>query len=446
MLKRKIYQKLLNWKKQSNGSTALLIEGARRVGKSFIVRKFAEKEYKSYILIDFSNVSKTLTDIFEYDRTNLDVFFMKISVLYETKLFNRDSIIIFDEIQLYPEARQLIKHLVADGRYDYIETGSLLSIKQNIQNILLPSEEEKLEMHPLDFEEFLWALNDEVSFDALKVFYNELLPLGTDLHKKLLTTFRLYMIVGGMPQAVNSYLSTNDFDEVERIKTNILNLYRNDIVKFANSYSNYVTAIFDQIPAQLSKKEKKFQLSSLSKDARYRTYEDAFMWLIEAKIINPCFNTTDPNVGLSMSGDYSSFKLYMADTGLLLTLALKDNENLRSITYKNLLLNDLNINQGMFAENVVAQQLINNNHKLFFYSKLDRENNDNTMEIDFIITNNQKLVPIEVKSGSYRSVRSLDKFNNKYKNRITKKIVLHTKDLKVSNDIIYLPIYMASLL
>lgn len=446
MLKRKIYQKLLNWKKQSNGSTALLIEGARRVGKSFIVRKFAEKEYKSYILIDFSNVSKTLTDIFEYDKTNLDVFFMKISVLYETKLFNRDSIIIFDEIQLYPEARQLIKHLVADGRYDYIETGSLLSIKQNIQNILLPSEEEKLEMHPLDFEEFLWALNDEVSFDALKVFYNELLPLGTDLHKKLLTTFRLYMIVGGMPQAVNSYLSTNDFDEVERIKTNILNLYRNDIVKFANSYSNYVTAIFDQIPAQLSKKEKKFQLSSLSKDARYRTYEDAFMWLIEAKIINPCFNTTDPNVGLSMSGDYSSFKLYMADTGLLLTLALKDNENLRSITYKNLLLNDLNINQGMFAENVVAQQLINNNHKLFFYSKLDRENNDNTMEIDFIITNNQKLVPIEVKSGSYRSVRSLDKFNNKYKNRITKKIVLHTKDLKVSNDIIYLPIYMASLL
>ena len=446
MLKRKIYKELADWKTRSNGTTALLIEGTRRVGKSYIVKQFAEAEYESYILIDFSYVSKNLIDIFEYDKTNLDVFFMKLSVLYETKLVKRKSLIIFDEIQLYPEARQLIKQLVADGRYDYIETGSLLSIKQNVKNILIPSEEEKIEMFPLDFEEFLWAIGDNVSYDALKLFLKELKPLGKSIHQKLMTKFRLYMIVGGMPQSINAYLETNDFDEVERIKTNILNLYRSDIAKFANGYANNVTAIFDQIPSQLARKEKKFMLSTISKDAKSRTYEDAFMWLIEAKIVNPCYNTTDPNTGLAMSGDYSSLKLYMGDIGLLLTLSLKDNNQMKQELYNNLLLNDININQGMFAESVVAQQLVSSGHKLFFYSKTDREDSQNTMEIDFIISKEQKLIPLEVKSGRYRSVRSLEKFHNKYKRRIGKRIVLHIKDINESNGVIYLPIYMVGLL
>lgn len=445
MLKRKIYNRLLRWKKESNGRTALLIEGARRVGKTYIIKKFGENEYESYILIDFSYMSKNLKDIFDYDKTNLDLFFMKLSILYETKLVERNSLIIFDEVQLFPEARQLIKQLVKDGRYDYIETGSLLSIKQNVKDILIPSEEEKIEMFPLDFEEFLWAVGDNVSYKTLEIFKKKLKPLGQDIHHKIMTKFRLYMIVGGMPQAVMAYLENKDFDDVERVKTNILNLYRNDIVKFANRNSNYVTAIFDKIPAELTKKEKKFMLSTLSKDARSRTYNDAFMWLIEAKIVNPCFNTTDPNIGLAMSGDYSSFKLYMGDTGLLVTQALNDNNKQKTFLFNNLLLNDLNINQGMFAENIVAQSLVSNGHKLFFYSKNDRNNSENTMEIDFVITDSNKLIPIEVKSGSYRSVRSLDKFTLKFKKRITKKIVLHSKDLKVVNNIIYLPIYMASL-
>lgn len=445
MLKRKIYNRLLRWKKESNGRTALLIEGARRVGKTYIIKKFGENEYESYILIDFSYMSKNLKDIFDYDKTNLDLFFMKLSILYETKLVERNSLIIFDEVQLFPEARQLIKQLVKDGRYDYIETGSLLSIKQNVKDILIPSEEEKIEMFPLDFEEFLWAVGDNVSYKTLEIFKKKLKPLGQDIHHKIMTKFRLYMIVGGMPQAVMAYLENKDFDDVERVKTNILNLYRNDIVKFANRNSNYVTAIFDKIPAELTKKEKKFMLSTLSKDARSRTYNDAFMWLIEAKIVNPCFNTTDPNIGLAMSGDYSSFKLYMGDTGLLVTQALNDNNKQKNFLFNNLLLNDLNINQGMFAENIVAQSLVSNGHKLFFYSKNDRNNSENTMEIDFVITDSNKLIPIEVKSGSYRSVRSLDKFTLKFKKRITKKIVLHSKDLKVVNNIIYLPIYMASL-
>lgn len=446
MLKRKIYNRLLRWKKESNGRTALLIEGARRVGKTYIIKKFGENEYESYILIDFSYMSKNLKDIFDYDKTNLDLFFMKLSILYETKLVERNSLIIFDEVQLFPEARQLIKQLVKDGRYDYIETGSLLSIKQNVKDILIPSEEEKIEMFPLDFEEFLWAVGDNVSYKTLEIFKKKLKPLGQDIHHKIMTKFRLYMIVGGMPQAVMAYLENKDFDDVERVKTNILNLYRNDIVKFANRNSNYVTAIFDKIPAELTKKEKKFMLSTLSKNARSRTYNDAFMWLIEAKIVNPCFNTTDPNIGLAMSGDYSSFKLYMGDTGLLVTQAINDNNKQKNFLFNNLLLNDLNINQGMFAENIVAQSLVSNGHKLFFYSKNDRNNSENTMEIDFVITDSNKLIPIEVKSGSYRSVRSLDKFTLKFKKRITKKIVLHSKDLKVVNNIIYLPIYMASLL
>jgi predicted AAA+ superfamily ATPase len=446
LLKRKIYNRLLRWKKESNGRTALLIEGARRVGKTYIIKKFGENEYESYILIDFSYMSKNLKDIFDYDKTNLDLFFMKLSILYETKLVERNSLIIFDEVQLFPEARQLIKQLVKDGRYDYIETGSLLSIKQNVKDILIPSEEEKIEMFPLDFEEFLWAVGDNVSYKTLEIFKKKLKPLGQDIHHKIMTKFRLYMIVGGMPQAVMAYLENKDFDDVERVKTNILNLYRNDIVKFANRNSNYVTAIFDKIPAELTKKEKKFMLSTLSKNARSRTYNDAFMWLIEAKIVNPCFNTTDPNIGLAMSGDYSSFKLYMGDTGLLVTQAINDNNKQKNFLFNNLLLNDLNINQGMFAENIVAQSLVSNGHKLFFYSKNDRNNSENTMEIDFVITDSNKLIPIEVKSGSYRSVRSLDKFTLKFKKRITKKIVLHSKDLKLVNNIIYLPIYMASLL
>ncbi|MDP8034108.1 AAA family ATPase [Pasteurella atlantica] len=446
MLKRKAYDKLIEWKQQSLGKTALLINGARRVGKSYLCKVFAQNEYKSHLIIDFANVPKEIKNLFEEESYDLDLFFLKLSAFYGVILYERETLFIFDEIQQYPRARQLIKYLVQDGRYDYIETGSLLSIKRNVQDIVIPSEEEHIFLYPLDFEEFLWAMGDKTTIPMLKTFFHKKQPLGQALHRKTLNYFRQYMLIGGMPQVVDNYIKNKDFIAADKIKRNILTLYRNDIAKFARNYQNKVLAIFDEIPGQLSKKEKKYTLSALSKNARLREYEDAFMWLSDAMIVNTCFNTTDPNVGLALSSDFSTRKCYMADTGLLLTLAFYDNEQLHSEVYKNILFDKLNINEGMLMENIVAQILRTQGYRLFFYSRRDKENTKNNMEIDFLLSHNKKISAVEVKSSSYRKHSSLDKFNLKFNHKIEQSIILYQKDLMIKDNVLHLPIYMAMFL
>lgn len=445
ILKRKIYDDLLIWKR-GNGTSALMIDGARRVGKSFLCEQFAKSEYKSYIIIDFGNIPRDIQDLFLNDSFNLDLFFSKLSVFYSVELYRRESLIIFDEVQQFPLARQLIKYLVADGRYDYIETGSLIRLKKNVQDIIIPSEEEHIEMFPLDFEEFLWALGDEVTVPYLKHSFEEKEPLGQAVHRKVMNDFRQYILVGGMPQAVLEYINTKDFKTVDVVKRQILTLYRNDISKFAEGYEDKVFAIFDGIPGQLSKKEKKYQLTSISKQARFRSYEDSFIWLAEAMIVNNCFNSTDPNIGLALSADYATQKCYMADTGLLVTLTFMNSPFIENELYKAILFSKLSINEGMIMENIVAQMLRRNGHKLYFYSRNDKENRENHMEIDFLISEKRKIAPIEVKSGSYKQHSSLDKFRRKYRGNYSNSYILYTKDLMIKDDIIHLPIYMAMFL
>ena len=447
VLRRKIYQKMLDWKNKSKGSSVLMLDGARRVGKSFICDLFGKNEYKSMILVDFGNIGNVLTDIFENDSSDLDVFFAKLSAFFRTTLYKRESLIVFDEIQRFPRARQLLKYLVADGRFDYIETGSLLSLKQNVKDILIPSEEEHIEIFPLDFEEFLWALGDKSTVPLLRHCFEEKKPLGQALHRRIMNDFRQYILVGGMPQAVLEYVQNErDFAAADSVKKRILTLYRNDIAKFATGYESRVNAIFDAIPGQLSKKEKKYKLSAVSKNARQRNYEDAFMWLSDAMIVNPCFNTTDPNVGLSLSSDHTTQKIYMADTGLLVTHTFRDNEYIDNELYRAILLDRLSINEGMIMENIVAQTLRTGGHRLFFYSRVDSNNRKNAMEIDFIITGNRKISPVEVKSSAFRSHSSLDKFRNKFSKNLGDSYILYQKDVMIKDDIIHLPIYMAMLL
>jgi predicted AAA+ superfamily ATPase len=444
-LKRKIYTNLLKWK-ASKGKTALLIAGARRVGKSYIAELFAKNEYRSYILIDFSKVSAELKDIFINEQVDLDLFFAKLALVYSTKLYNRESLIIFDEVQLFPPARQYIKHLVADGRYDFLETGSLISIKSNVKDILIPSEEEEIVMHPLDFEEFCWARDDSLTIPMLRELFEQRKPVGQAAHRKLMNDYRTYMLIGGMPQSVLEFIATKDFEAADRAKRLILTLYRNDIAKFGAKLMSKVSSVYEEIPSQLATKKKKYKLSAISKSARLREYEDAFYWLADAKMINTCFNACDPNVGLKMSSDQTTLKCYMADTGMLVTQSLEDSSFVDNEIYRSILLNKLSINQGMFVENIVAQTLIASGHKLYFYSCSDKDNPKNTMEVDFLLTSGKKVCPIEVKSGDYKAHRSLDKFKDKFGTRVGTRYVIHTKDLRTENDIIYLPLYMAEFL
>lgn len=446
MLKRKIYDRLVEWKKKSNGSSALLIDGARRVGKSFIAKEFAEKEYKSHIIVDFGNVPQDILDLFLNDSSNLDLFFAKLSTFYSTPLFKRESLIVFDEVQQFPRARQLIKYLVADGRYDYLETGSLIRLKQNVKDIIIPSEEDHIEMFPLDFEEFLWAMGDTVTVPMLKQCFENRSPLGQALHRKIMNDFRQYVLVGGMPQSVLAYLNEKDFEASDTVKRRILKLYRDDVSKFAAGYEDKVFAVFDGIPGQLSKKEKKYKLSSIHKDARFRTYEDSFLWLHEAMVVNTCFNATDPNIGLALSADHATQKCYMADTGLLVTHTFMDNSYTENELYRAILFDRLNINEGMIMENVVAQMLRRNGHKLYFYSRSDAKQRENHMEIDFLIAEGKKIAPIEVKSNNYTSHASLDKFRNRFSRVIGNAYILYSKDILIKDGITHLPFYMAMFL
>ena len=450
-MKRKIYDEMLLWKQSSNGSSALLIDGARRVGKSYITELFAKNEYKSYILIDFNLNNNEIEELFNNYLSDLDTFFLYLSNYFGVKLYERESLIIFDEVQSFPRARAALKYLVADGRYDYIETGSLMSIKKNVKDIVIPSEEDVLNIYPMDFEEFLWAIGDEMTMPFIKKCYDNKKPLGQAMHRKVMNLFRQYLIVGGMPQAVEKFIETRDFNEVDTVKRRILNLYRNDISKHAEGYELKTTAIFDEIPAQLQKHEKKFKLSSLKKGARFREYEDALFWLSDAMIVNICYNSTEPSIGLKLNMDRMTLKCYFADTGLLISHAFDEKGIVTEEIYKKLLFDKLEVNEGMLVENIVAQMLRATNHKLYFYSNQDRENSENKMEIDFLIaksrvTNRHNISPIEVKSGKNYTLSSLKKFIKKYNEQLNTPIVIHTGDYKSENGIEYYPIYMTPLL
>lgn len=403
-MKRKIYDQLVNWKQDGAGKTALLIDGARRVGKSYVAEEFAKAEYKSYLLIDFNRVGDEVKDLFLHYLNDLDTLFMYLSGYYNVKLYEHESLIIFDEVQMFPRARAAIKYLVADGRYDYLETGSLMSIKKNVKDIVIPSEERHIKMYPMDFEEFLWAMGNDTLMDIVRKRFEAHKSMGQVMHRKAMDYFRQYLIVGGMPQAVQEYVESKDFDRVDRIKRDILTLYRADIVKHATGYEMKVESIFDEIPAQLQKHEKRFKLSSLKKEARFREYEDALFWLDDAMIANICYNSTEPNIGLKLNMDRMTLKCYMGDTGLLISYAFDENGLVSEEIYKKLLFDKLEVNKGMIIENIVAQMLAASGHKLYFYSNPSRDDKDARMEIDFLIakskiSNRHNISPIEVKSG-----------------------------------------------
>lgn len=371
-MRRKVYDQLKKWKEEQNGESAVLINGARRVGKSYIVKEFARKEYKSYILLDFNKIGKNIKSLFETYLDDLDTFFMYLSSFTNTPLYPRKSVIIFDEVQLYPRARTAIKYLVEDGRYDYIETGSLVSIKKNVEDIMIPSEEEEILMYPMDFEEFLWALNNETLMPLIRMNLKKKHEMGQMMHRMAMDYFRQYLIVGGMPQAVAKFVETRDFNKVDRVKRQILTLYRNDIQKYASTYVFKVTQIFDTIPSQLQKHEKKFLLKALTEGARMRDYETAFFWLSDAMIVNMAYNTTEPSIGLGMNTDDTTLKCYMADTGLLISHAFNENTIVSENLYNKLLVDKLEFNGGMIVENIVAQMLRSAGHKLYFFSKYRR--------------------------------------------------------------------------
>lgn len=450
VMRRKIYQQLLDWKEKRNGEVALLIEGARRIGKSYIVEAFGKKEYKSYLLIDFNKAPEMVREWFDLYLEDLDTLFLYLSQHYKVRLHERNSLIILDEIQLCPRARAAIKFLVADGRFDYIETGSLVSIKKNTQSIVLPSEERSIQMYPMDFEEFLWATGNDMLMDLIRKMYVERKPMGQAFHRKAMDAFRLYMIVGGMPQAVKKYVDTQDFDAVDAAKRDVLTIYRNDIFHYAEDIAEKVVSIFDQIPSQLSKHEKKFRLSALKPGAKYRDWDDAFFWLKDASVVNVCYNSTEPNIGLKMNEDRTTLKCYMNDTGLLLSHAFDEKGIMSAEIYHKLLFGKLEVNEGMLVENVVAQMLTASGNKLFFYSKAS-DVAEERMEIDFLlqknkVTNRHNIHPIEVKSGTNYTLSSLKKCMKKFGEYMTAPTVIHAGDLKVEDGITYLPLYMTPLL
>ncbi len=450
-MKRKIFDQMTAWKQTSDGHTALLIDGARRVGKSYIAKKFAEENYRSYILIDFNIASPDVLQLFQHYLSDLDTFFMYLSGYYNVRLYPRKSVIIFDEVQMFPRARAAIKYLVADGRFDYIETGSLMSIRKNVKDIVIPSEERHLTMYPMDYEEFLWAMDNETLMPLVRDAFAQQKPLGQIMHRKAMDYFRQYMIIGGMPQAVLKYRETRNFEDVDQVKRDILNLYRADIRKHAENYALETEAIFDEIPAQLSKHEKKFRVSDIRANSRARTYRQPFFWLDDAMIVNLCYNSTDPNVGLKLYMERKTLKCYMADTGLLISHAFDENGLVQEEIYRKLLFDKLSFNSGMLMENIVAQMLVAAGHKLYFFSRSSRENAEDRMEIDFLITkskitNKHNISPIEVKSGDRYTLSSMRKFLKKYKDQTNIPYVLHTKDLKTEDGITYLPLYMTMLL
>jgi len=448
IFERKIYSKLLEWKQKSNGTKAILVEGARRIGKSTIIEEFARKEYESYIIIDFSDVNKDIIGYFENNLNDLDAFFMLLATEFGVELHKRKSVIVFDEVQRYPKARQAIKKLVKDGRYDYIETGSLISIKDSVKDIVIPSEERSIKMYPLDFEEFAWAFGEKELILYIRKCFAEKKPLERSLHNKAMLLFKQYMLVGGMPQSLVAYLENErKFSVADDEKRDILNLYRSDIMKIGAKYRSKVLSIFDQIPSFLSQHEKRVVFSDIAEGSYFNQYADTFFWLGDSMVVNECFSCTDPNIGLSLNESRSFIKCYLGDTGLLVSHAFDENEIVDEELYKQILNDKLSLNEGMLFENAIAQILVSNGHKLYFYVHYDEKKHRNDIEIDFIISNSSKtkfkIFPIEVKSTKNYSTFSLEKFILKFKQRIDTAYIIHPKNLIIKEKAICIPPYMA---
>ncbi len=447
LLKRKIYSKFLDWKRETNGTKALLVEGARRIGKSTVVKEFAENEYKSYILIDFAKAPEEVKSYFTLHLNDLDTFYMLLSVHYGVELYERESIIVFDEVQRFPKAREAIKYLVADGRYDFIETGSLISIKENVADIVIPSEERHMKMYPLDFEEFCWALDEKPIVQYIRSCFEKKEPLDRNLHNKAMLLFKQYMLVRGMPQSVVAFIEgRKSFSKADMEKRDILALYRSDIMKIGAQYRAKVLAIFDQIPGLLSQHEKRVVFNRVVEGSKAEQYEETFFWLADSMICNECRKANDPNVGLSLTESETYIKCYLSDTGLLVSHAFDENELLEEEVYKQILAGKLGLNEGMLYENMIAQMLTSNGHRLFFYTQYNDEKKRNDIEIDFIISNNSKtkykMYPIEVKSGKNYSTKSLLRFREKYKSRIGCCYIIHPRNLIVKDDVVCIPPYM----
>lgn len=447
VFKRKIYDQILCWKNENNGKSALLIEGARRVGKSTIVEDFARREYKSYILIDFNKASNEIKGLFD-DLMDLDFIFLRLQTIYKKKLEVRNSVVIFDEVQKCPNARQAIKYLVEDGRYDYIETGSLISIKKNTENITIPSEEDKLQMHPMDYEEFRWAMGDEVSIPMLRTFWEKRIPLQS-AHREAQRNLRLYMLIGGMPQAVNAYLDTNNFGKVDAVKRKIVQLYADDFLKI--DPSGKATQMFLSIPSALSNNKNRYTTTSIIGNVDENKRVELLKALEDSKCVNLAYHANDPNVGMPIATNFDKFKMYVADTGLMVTMAFWDKDYAENVIYEKLLGDKLDANLGYIYENIIAQMLTASGNKLFYHTwnkkKEDGSIDDkHTYEIDFILSRGHKVCPIEVKSSGYKRHTSLDDFCKKYSSRILNRYLVYTKDMAKEEQILYVPVYLTPFL
>ena len=440
--KRKIYDKFLEWKKNSDGKTALLVEGARRIGKSTIVEEFAKNEYESYILIDFTKASKEVLNLFD-DISDLNYIFLRLQLIYHKELHQRKSLIIFDEVQFCPKARQAIKHLVADHRYDYMETGSLISIRKNVKDILIPSEERQVQMYPMYFEEFKWALGDTVTIKLLRESFEKYQPLGDDLNRRMMRDFRLYMLVGGMPKAVSTYIETNNMRLVDEEKRDILRLYESDFMKIDST--GKAAMLFKSIPSQLEKNASRYQVSSVLENQRNSTVLELISEMESSKTVLVSYKSDDPNAGLTRTKDLENFKLFVCDTGLFTTMLFMDKDFTENIIYEKLLSDKLSVNLGYLYENVVAQILKANGNSLFYYTFLDEKSRHN-FEIDFLLARNNKVCPIEIKSSGYKTHASLDAFSEKYSSRILNKYLVYTKDLGKDKDVFSIPVYMTMFL
>ena len=442
MFKRKIYDKLLSWKQESDGRTALLIEGARRVGKSTVVEEFGKNEYESYILIDFSVASKAVRDLFE-DISDLNYFFLQLQLLYRVDLVERKSLIIFDEVQLCPKARQAIKSLVKDRRYDYVETGSLISIRKNVKDILIPSEERKISMYPMDYEEFLWAVGDRTTYPLIRKCFESGKPMGDQVNRKLMRDFRLYMLVGGMPQAVDEYLSSNNFKSVDAVKRDILRLYEDDFSKI--DPTGRIAMLFDAIPAQLNNNASRYQVSRVLEHSRAGDILELIAQMRDSKTTLVSYHANDPGAGLSAAKDLAKFKLFLCDTGLFTTLMFKDRDFTENVIYEKLLNDKLPANLGYLYENAVAQMLTAEGNELFYYA-FPNETTKRNYEIDFLLARQGKICPIEVKSSGYKTHASLDAFYAKFSSRILRRYLVYTKDIGKDQDIFCIPTYMTAFL
>lgn len=449
-IKRKIYDKLLVWKEESNGTKALLVEGARRVGKTTVITEFAEKEYQSHIIIDFAKASKAIKDNFD-NIDNLDVFFQNLMLEYNTRLYERGSLIVFDEVQKFPAAREAIKYLVEDGRYDYLESGSLISIKENVSDIVIPSEERSIKMYPLDFKEFAIAMQEEILLEYIEKCLRDQRPLEQRMHIKAMRLFQEYLLVGGMPQSVVAYIENNrDFIASDKEKRDILTMYRGDIHKASRKYNMRVSAIFENIPAYLSTHEKKVILKRVEKGATFSMFDDPLFWLGDSMICNLCYKCTDPNVGFELNKDDAAVKCYMGDTGLLFSLAFSENEIASENLYRSIMNGKLALNKGMIYENMIAQMISTQGKKLFFYTRYNVEKHRNDIEIDFMLSNeskmSMKIYPVEVKSSKNYSTSSLDEFRKIYSKRISRSYIVHPKNYSNDDNIVRIPPYMLPLI